>query len=157
MTAPAVCSGKSGAKRERKKMAEPTTTTAAVATLAAACATIPALSAFGINLGLHANLLIAGFAGSLVAIVLLNTVPSTGDTWRELLRLSMRRTMVAVASALTAGYVTPLALLVANVPETLMLSGAFAVGGGAQHVLTFVIRRLSGQTPPTNGAPEAGA
>lgn len=128
-------------------MPEPTSTTAvAAATMAAAGVSIPVLTAFGVPLGLRADLLIAGFAGSLVAIVLLNTVRPTGDTWRELIRLSVRRAMVAVCSALTAGYITPLALLFANVPDALMLSAAFAVGGGAQQVLMFVIRRLSGQT-----------
>lgn len=131
-------------------MPEPTSTTAAAAaTMAAAGVSIPMLTAFGVPLGLRADLLIAGFAGSLVAIVLLNSVPPTGDTWRELIRLSVRRAMVAVCSALTAGYITPLALLLASVPDALMLSGAFAVGGGAQQVLMFAIRRFSGQVVAT--------
>jgi hypothetical protein len=122
-------------------MPEPTST--AAATLAAAAATIPMISAFGVPLGLRVDLLIAGFAGSLVAIILLNSVPSTGDTWRELVRATVRRMMVAFASSLTAGYLTPLAMLVAALPESLLLGAAFAVGGGAQQVLMFAIRRLS--------------
>jgi len=122
-------------------MPEPTST--AAATLAAAAATIPMISAFGVPLGLRVDLLIAGFAGSLVAIILLNSVPSTGDTWRELVRATVRRMMVAFASSLTAGYLTPLAMLVAALPESLLLGAAFAVGGGAQQVLMGVIRRLS--------------
>lgn len=122
-------------------MPEPTST--AAATLAAAAATIPMVSAFGVPLGLRVDLLIAGFAGSLVAIILLNSVPSTGDTWRELVRATVRRMMVAFASSLTAGYLTPLAMLVAALPESLLLGAAFAVGGGAQQVLMFAIRRLS--------------
>lgn len=137
-------------------MPEPTSTAAAAVTLAAAGASIPMLTAFGVPLGLRADLLIAGFAGSLVAIVLLNSVPSSGDTWREMISLGARRAMVAICSALTAGYMTPLALLLANVPDSLMLSASFAVGGGAQKVLMFAIRRLSGQAaapiPPTPGA-----
>lgn len=137
-------------------MPEPTSTAAAAVTLAAAGASIPVLTAFGVPLGLRADLLIAGFAGSLVAIVLLNSVPSSGDTWREMISLGARRAMVAICSALTAGYMTPLALLLANVPDSLMLSCSFAVGGGAQKVLMFAIRRLSGQAaaqiPPTPGA-----
>jgi hypothetical protein len=86
--------------------------------------------------------------GSVVAMVLLNTVPGTGDTWRELIRTTMRRMAVAVASSLTAGYLTPLALLIAALPPSLVLGGAFAVGGGAQQVLTFVIRRFSGTPGP---------
>lgn len=122
-------------------MPEPTST--AAATLAAAAATIPMISAFGVPLGLRVDLLIAGFAGSLVAIILLNSVPSTGDTWRELVRATVRRMMVAFASSLTAGYLTPLAMLIAALPESLLLGAAFAVGGGAQQVLMGVIRRLS--------------
>lgn len=127
-------------------MAEPATT--AAATLAAATASVPILTAFGIPLGLRADLLVAGFAGSLVAIILLNSVPNTGDTWRELMRATVRRMFVAIASSLTAGYLTPLALLMAALPEPLVIGGAFAVGGGAQQVLMFAIRRMSGQAVP---------
>lgn len=124
-------------------MPEPATTTAA-ATLVAATATVPTLVAFGVPLGLRADFLIAGFAGSLVAIVLLDSVPGTSDTWRALLRTTLRRMLVALASSLTAGYLTPLAMLVASMPDSLVLGGAFATGGGAQQVLIFLIRRLSG-------------
>lgn len=123
-------------------MAEPASTTAA--TFVAATAAIPALTAFGVPLGLRADLLFAGFAGALVAIILLNTVPASGDTWAQLTRTTLRRMAWAMASSLTAGYLTPLALLVATLPDSLLLSGAFAVGGGANPVLTFLIRRLSG-------------
>lgn len=127
-------------------MPEPTSTTAAaVTTLAAAGVSIPMLTAFGVPLGLRADLLIAGFFGSLVAIILLNSVPGNGDTWRELVRTTLRRMFVAVASSLTAGYLTPLVLLLSSLPAPLLLSAAFAIGGGAQQVLTFVIRRVSGQ------------
>lgn len=124
-------------------MAEPTTT-AAVVTLAAAGAVVPALTAFGIPLGLRPDLLVAGFSGAVVGLTLLNTVPSSGDTWRNLVDTTMRRMFFAVASSLTAGYLTPLALLVANLPESLILGGAFSVGGGAQKVLMFAIQKLSG-------------
>lgn len=126
-------------------MPEPTTSAAAVLTVAAGAVSVPMLTVLGIPLGLRADLLVAGFAGSLVAIILLNTVPSTGDTWQALIRTTMRRMAVAVASSLTAGYLAPLALLAAQMPDSLLLGGAFAVGGGAQQVLTFAIRRLSGQ------------
>lgn len=127
-------------------MPEPTSaTTAAAATMAAAGVSIPMLTAFGVPLGLRADLLVAGFCGSLVAITLLNSVPSTGDTWQQLLATTWRRMMVAIASSLTAGYLAPMVLLLASVPDSLMLGGSFAVGGGAQQVLMFAIRRLSGQ------------
>lgn len=125
-------------------MPEPTsTTTAAITTLTAAGVSIPVLTAFGVPLGLRADLLIAGFFGSLVAIILLNSVPGDIDSWRHLLRTTIRRMFVAVASSLTAGYLTPLALLLANMPDSLLLSAAFAVGGGAQRVLVFAIAHLS--------------
>ncbi|HQS59717.1 MAG: hypothetical protein B7Y56_02965 [Gallionellales bacterium 35-53-114] len=125
-------------------MPEPTSTTAAV-TMVAAGVSIPVLSAFGVPLGLRADLLIAGFFGSLVAIILLNSVPSTGDTWEQLVRTTMRRMFVAFASSVTAGYLTPLVLLLSSIPDPLLLSVAFATGGGAQKVLMSIISRISGQ------------
>lgn len=117
-------------------MPEPTTTTvAAAATVAGAAVSTSALSAFGVQLGLHADVLIAGFFGSLVAMILLNTVPAAADTWQDLVSASMRRLAVAWASSITAGYLTPLTLLVFNVPQPLLLSIAFLLGAGAQKVL----------------------
>lgn len=135
-------------------MSEPTTSTANITTAVMAAATSPVVTAFGVSLGLRVDVLIAGFSGALVAIILLHAVPSTGDTWRELIRTGVRRMAVAFASSLTAGYLTPLALLFAQVPESLLLGGAFAVGGGAQQVLMFAIRRLSGASvqPQSEGA-----
>jgi hypothetical protein len=137
-------------------MPEPTSTAAGVVTMAAAAAGTSALTAFGVPLGLRIDILIAGFAGSIVAMVLLNLVPGTGDTWRELLRTTVRRMAVAIASSLTAGYLTPMAMLVATLPDALLLGGAFAVGGGAQQVLMFAIKRMSGNPQPTQPA-EGGA
>ena len=130
-------------------MAEPAST--AAFTLAAATVAVPALTAFGVPLGLRADLLIAGFAGSLVAIILLDSVPGTGDTWRELVRSSLRRMSVACASSITAGYMTPLALLLANVPDSLLLSMAFLVGSGAQKVLVSSLRKYWPQDAPATG------
>lgn len=132
-------------------MPEPTSTTVAVATLAAASVSMPMLTLFGVPLGLRADLLIAGFFGSLVAIILLNSVPGSADTWTELIRTTLRRMFVAVASSLTAGYLTPLVLLMASLPDPLLLSAAFAVGGGAQKVLVFAISRASGNAPAVQG------
>lgn len=122
-------------------MPEPTTTAAGLATVAGAAVSTSALTAFGVPLGLHADLLLAGFFGALVSIILLNAVPGTTDTWRELLRTSVRRLAVAWASSITAGYLTPLALLIANVPQALVLSMAFLVGAGAQRVLLGFMRK----------------
>ena len=135
-------------------MPEPTSTAAGIATVAAYAGATSAITAFGVPLGLRADLLIAGFAGSLVAIILLNTVPGTSDTWVELLRTTVRRMFVAFASSMTAGYLTPLVMLMVQLPEAALLGGAFAVGGGAQQVLTGVIRRLSG--PPASQNPQGG-
>lgn len=130
-------------------MPEPTSTTAvAAATYAAAGLSVPMLSAFGVNLGLRVDVLIAGFFGSLVAIIMLNSVPSVGDTWQHLVRTTFKRMFVAVASSVTAGYLTPLALLLASLPDALLLSAAFGVGGGAQRVLLILIARFG--TPPAS-------
>ncbi|MBQ0919082.1 hypothetical protein KBW71_11600 [Hydrogenophaga aromaticivorans] len=129
-------------------MPEPIITPAA-ATIATATAAVPALTAFGVNLGLRPDVLVAGFAGALVAIVLLHSVPAEGDTWQHLMRATFRRVAVALASSLTAGYITPLALLMANLPDSLLLGVAFAVGAGAQSILRGVIDRIK---PLPNGA-----
>lgn len=138
-------------------MPEPTTTAAGVLTVATATATSTMITAFGVSLGLRVDVLIAGFSGALVAIILLNAVPGSSDTWRELLRTTMRRMFVAFASSLTAGYLAPLALLAAQLPDSLLLGGAFAVGGGAQQVLVFAIKRISGQAQPAPQPPGGGA
>lgn len=131
----------------------PDITTPAAATLGAAVVTVPVIQIFGVPLGLRPDLLIAGFAGALAAIALLNTVPSTGDTWREMMRTAGRRMAVALASSLTAGYLTPLAMLLANVPPSLLLAGAFAVGAGAQGVLARAMLRMQGHTEPPHQPP----
>ncbi|TAK92748.1 MAG: hypothetical protein EPO09_14815 [Aquabacterium sp.] len=93
------------------------------------------------SIGLRPDILIAGFSGSLVAIALLNSVPGAGDTWRELVRTSVRRMAVSCASSLTAGYLTPLALLAANVPDSMLLSMAFLLGVGAQKALVNIMSK----------------
>ncbi len=126
-------------------MAEPLTTTAAHATLAASAAAVPILSVFGVPLGLRADELLAGFAGALAAISLLDSVPMTGDTLGELTRSSLRRVFVAIGSAVTAGYLVPLLAIMAPMPlhQSLELSLAFVVGAGAQRILRAVIERTA--------------
>lgn len=125
-------------------MPEPAST--AVATVAAATAAVPALTAFGVPLGLRPELLVAGFAGALVAVVLLNSVPSTGDTWRELVRTTVRRIAVAVASSITAGYLTPVVAVGVAVSDPVMLGMAFASGAAAQRVLRWAIEKFGAKT-----------
>lgn len=125
-------------------MPEPTST--AVATVAVATAAVPALTAFGVPLGLRPELLMAGFAGALVAVVLLNSVPSSGDTWRELLKTTWRRIWVAVASAITAGYLTPMVTAGVALSDPVTLGLAFAAGAGAQQVLKAAIERFGAKT-----------
>jgi len=122
-------------------MPEPASSVAA--TLAAASIAMPALTAFGVPLGLRPELLIAGFSGALVAIALLDSVPSSGDTWRELIKTTRRRVGVAGASSLTAGYLAPLLPLLVGMPDALLLCGAFLIGTGAQQLLRALIKRYT--------------
>lgn len=121
--------------------------TAATATLVMTGVAVPVLTFLGVPLGLRADVLLAGFLGAIAAIALLNTVPSTGDTWRELLRTTWRRFMVTVASAVTAGYLAPLVtndhVAVAN-----LLSLAFVIGAGAQKALAMALEKFGGKGEP---------
>lgn len=121
-------------------MAEPTSTAVAAATLTMAGVAVPTLAVFGLQLGLRADVLLAGFLGALVAIVLLNTVPSTGDTWRELLRTTARRAFVAFASSATAGYLVP--AMMDHAAIATLLACSFVVGAGAQKILNMAIDKF---------------
>ncbi len=124
-------------------MPEPIST--AASTLTAATVAVPALTAFGVPLGLRPELLMAGFAGALVAIVLLNAVPGTGDTWRELVRTTARRIAAAVASALAAGYLTPMLAAGLSLSDPVLLGFAFTAGAGAQQIVRAAIAKLGGR------------
>ncbi|MFA5901183.1 MAG: hypothetical protein WC829_18945 [Hyphomicrobium sp.] len=127
-------------------MPEPASTTAA--TLASAMISTSAITFLGVPLGLRADMLVAGFAGSLVSIILLNTVPPYGDTWHALMRTTVRRMFVSMASSLTAGYLTPMVMLAVALPDPLVMGAAFGTGAGAQKLLMATIARLStGQNP----------
>ena len=119
-------------------MAEPTST--AVATLMMASAAAPALGAFGVEMGLRSDVLFAGFCGALVSIALLNTVPATGDTWRELVRTTLRRAFVAVAGSATAGYLVP--AMLGQTKLATLLACSFVVGAGAQKILIIAIEKF---------------
>lgn len=125
-------------------MPEPTSTAASIGVLAASTVVAaPVLTAFGVPLGLHADMLLAGFLGAVAAIALLDIVPASGDTARELVRTSLRRVGVAVGSAVTAGYLTPLVSIFASVPDSASLAVAFVTGAGAQRLLKSTLDRLS--------------
>lgn len=123
-------------------MPEPTSTAAGAATIVAQAAALPVLTAFGVSLGLRADVLLAGFGGAVAAIALLNTVPGTGDTWRELVRTSFRRLGVAIGSAVVSGYIAPLLALINGVPDLLLLPVAFVAGAGAPQMLPWLIQRF---------------
>jgi len=127
-------------------VAEPITPTAA--TLTASGVAVPVLAVAGVSLGLRVDVLIAGFAGAMAAIVLLDTVPHSSDTWAELLRTTSHRLGVAIASAALAGYLSPVAaaMLGAMLPAgaaaalpAIERACAFLLGGGAQRILKALI------------------
>lgn len=120
----------------------PEPTSSAAATLAASAIAVPALQLAGVSLGLRADVLLAGFCGAVAAMALLNTVPGSSDTVRELVRTTFRRVGVATASAAFSGYATPLLSLINGVPEALLLSVAFLAGAGAMQILPWLIERF---------------
>jgi hypothetical protein len=125
-------------------MAEPTTS-AAAATAVAVAAAVPPLMVWGISTGLRPDMLIAGFLGSIASMVMLNSVPSTGDTLAHMVRTSFKRMATAAASSATSGYVAPLALLPMGLSDGQILGAAFLVGVFAQRFLLFAGSKI---TPP---------
>ena len=69
-------------------------------------------------------------------------MPPTGDSIKELLRTTARRIGVAVASAVTAGYLLP-AVMHDSAALSTILAGAFVVGAGAQKLLAVAIEKMS--------------
>jgi hypothetical protein len=120
----------------------PEPTSSAAVTLVASALAVPALSIAGVSLGLRPDVLLAGCCGAVAAIGLLNSVPTTGDTWRELLRTSFRRVGVTIGSAVTAGYIAPLLTVFNGVPDYLVLSVAFVCGAFAPKLLPWLFERL---------------
>jgi hypothetical protein len=113
---------------------------ASAATITATTVSVPVLSLFGVSLGLHPGLLIAGAFGAFVGIVLLNTVPGEGTPWWYAV---LRRVLVMAASAVTAGYLTPVVMSWASFTEPLQFAAAFIVGGSAQWTMQAVIKRVT--------------
>lgn len=119
-------------------MAEPTST--AIATLLVSGVAVPTLAVFGMQLGLRADVLLAGFLGALVAIILLGTVPGSSDTFKDLVKTTVRRVFVAVASSATAGYLVP--AMIDHLALPTLLASSFVVGAGAQRVLNVAIDKF---------------
>lgn len=132
-------------------MPEPTST--AAATIVSAMVSTSAITLLGVPLGLRADMLVAGFSGSLVSIILLNAVPPYGDTWRDLMRTTLRRMFVSMASSLTAGYLTPMVMLAVALPDAAVMGAAFGTGAGAQKLLMSTIARLNAAPTQQGGTP----
>lgn len=124
-------------------MTEPASGTFLGVAMTTAGSTVAVLTVAGVPTGLRPDQLLAGFLGAVAAMALLNSVPSTGDTWRELLRTSIERVSVAIGSAVTAGYVGPLVGLVSGIPGPLLLGITFVVGAAAQRVLRGLVDRTA--------------
>lgn len=138
-------------------MAEPALSTAsATITLAAQAVAVPVLALFGIPLGLRADVLLAGFAGAVAAMALLNSVPGSGDTLHELLRTSLKRVGVALASSAMAGYAAPLVALMIAMPDAVVLGVGFVIGAGAQRILPALIERVAERQAPPSVPPRTG-
>ncbi len=130
-------------------MADPISPTAA--TLGASGLTAVPLVVAGVSLGLQVDVLIAGLAGAVAAIVLLDTVPRSNDSWRELVRSTGKRVSVAVVSAAVSGYLSPVAAAIvqALLPaasadsngRTIALACALILGGGAQRIFKALVER----------------
>jgi hypothetical protein len=118
----------------------PELTSSTSVTLAASAAAVPSLTAFGVSIGLRPDILVAGFAGALAGVILLNSVPGAVDTWRALLASTVKRFFVVLASALTAGYSAPSLAGGLELPHQLL--AAFVIGAGAQQVLAALISRV---------------
>ena len=122
----------------------PEPTSMAATTMVLTGATVPFITALGVPLGIRADILIAGFFGCLVAIILFDSVPGDDDTWRNLLRTSLRRMAAAGASAVTAGYLTPVFVHpLSPVPaDPYVLGLAFVIGWGAKRAINEIGDRV---------------
>jgi NaMN:DMB phosphoribosyltransferase len=130
----------------------PEPTTVAIGTLTGQALAVPVLTVAGIGLGLRPDVLLAGFSGAVAAMTLLNTVPASGDTLRELVRTTFKRVGVAVGSSLVAGYTAPLVALINGLPAAMMLGVSFIIGAGAMQLLPWLIERV-GKRPAQGAQP----
>lgn len=123
-------------------MPEPTTAASAVVAAAMPALAVPIITLLGFSTGLRPDVLLAGFFGGLIGIVLLDSSPGAIDDWRTMLATSTRRLFVMIAASLTAGYLTPLAQALLSLSDNVTLSVAAVVGASAQHTLRAFVDRL---------------
>ena len=121
---------------------EPTTTASAAVAAAVPTIAVPIITLLGFSTGLRPDVLLAGFLGGLIGIVLLDSSPGAVDNWRNMLATSTRRLFVMVAASLTAGYLTPMAQVLLSLSDNVTLSVAAVVGASAQHTLRAFVDRL---------------
>lgn len=124
-------------------MPEPISTTGTTA-VAANLIVAASVTVFGVQLDIDPALLIAGLFGAIAGILLLNSVPSTGDTWRELLRTAWRRLGVVAASSVVAASGAPVAVgLVVAAPTTQThWFAALVIGMFLQSVAPVLLERV---------------
>lgn len=139
------------------------TSTAAVATLAASAVAVPALTLLGYPLGIRPEVLFAGFGGGCFGVTLLNTVPHEPHLdwplWASALWTAARRIVAIIVSSIAAGYIAP--SLAAGAPFDVQLMTALVIGAGAQGAVTMVLIKLGIQkldapatpTPKKEGTP----
>ncbi len=131
-------------------MPEPTAPAMASLALMGSAATVQGLTAFGIQLGLRPDVLIAGFAGALVAIILLDSVPARpGEeaSWQGYFRLTLRRLAVVLASSLASGYIVPW-MAPGQMEVTSVLGSSFIFGAAAQQILAKLVARFQQEKAP---------
>lgn len=131
-----------------------TSTAVSVTTVGLSAPALTMLTVAGLNLGVSPELLVAGFAGALAAIVLLNAVPQEEDTIKSLVSTAIRRIFVAIASSLTAGYLTPGVMQLSGLPSYWVMGAAFVIGAGAQSILRWAIERI--KQPKSAAAADGG-
>lgn len=127
-------------------MSEPTIPAAVVAGNLATTVTVTFL---GVQLGVSPGFLVAGLVGALAGLMLLNTVPSSGDTFAELAKTTWRRLGVVVASAGMAGYMAPLiGRWLGTQTQTEFGAVAAAIGFCAQGVAPIALERVKAWVRP---------
>lgn len=111
---------------------------------------IQVATVFFVAMGLQPDLLFAGMWGAVASIALLNNIPLSENTWRGRLSQSVERFVVAIVSAVMAGYTTPfvcelisLVLRIDSVSKAAELFSAMVISAGARIFLQLFIKRYA--------------